>query len=96
MEADDRFAVMLSDREIVLLCEALDSYEYWEPGHYLPRNNGMVFIPGDFLGARDRYWDGCVPTEEQLEAIEEVTKCRMLAARIAECAGLAGRATRSL
>ncbi len=72
----------LSADELTLLLDALDSHEYWQIGDVLPRNDGMVWIPGDCAGPLDRYWHGDKPTEEQLGAIEQVRRCRELADRL--------------
>lgn len=71
----------LTADDIAEILEALDSYEYWELGRDLPRNNGAVFIPGDYLGAADPYWS-TEPTENEAEAIEVVRASRRLAARL--------------
>lgn len=81
-EAIERRAVQLSPDDLTLLIEALDSHEYWQVGDVLPRNDGMVWLPGDSVGAVDRYWEGEEPTEEQADAIEQVRRCRKLAERI--------------
>lgn len=75
-------AVQLSPDDLMLLLDALDSHEYWQVGDVLPRNDGMVWIPGDAVGAVDRYWEDEDPTEEQVDAIEQVRRCRELAERI--------------
>jgi len=84
--SDDAIVVELSQEDAWMICQALDTYEYWELGHTLPRNNGAVFIPGDSVDTVDPYWDGRVPTDDQLEAIEGVISSRALAARISEAA----------
>jgi len=77
-----RRSVQLSAGDLTLLLEALDSHEYWQLGDSLPRNDGMVWIPGDSVGVGDRYWLDEDPTEEQADAIEQVRRCRELADRI--------------
>ena len=67
--------------DLAEILEALDSYEYWELGRDLPRNNGAVFIPGDYLGATDPYWS-TEPTEDEAVAIEVVRASRLLAGRL--------------
>jgi hypothetical protein len=74
--------VSLSGADVTRLLEALDAYEYWQLGDVLPRNNGMVFVPGDLEPGFDRYWDGERISAGQLEAIEEVKACRALAERL--------------
>ncbi|MEX1009522.1 MAG: hypothetical protein WD271_17025 [Acidimicrobiia bacterium] len=76
--------IQLSDAEVRLLREALDSHEYWQLGGALPRNNGFVFIPGDFAGDEDRYWEGRLPTADEQRAINEVIACRALVDRLSE------------
>ena len=76
--------IQLSQAEVRLLLEALDSHEYWQLGDQLPRNNGHVFIPGDFDGDEDPYWEGRLPTADEQQAIDEVSACRALAARLSE------------
>ena len=71
----------LTADDITEILEALDSYEYWELGRDLPRNNGAVFIPGDYLGAADPYWS-TEPTEDEAVAIEVVRASRLLAGRL--------------
>jgi hypothetical protein len=71
----------LTADDIAEILEALDSYEYWEVGRDLPRNNGSVFIPGDYLGGHDPYWS-TEPTGDEAEAIEAVRASRCLAARL--------------
>ena len=67
--------------DLAVVLEALDSYEYWQLGTDRPRNNGAVFIPGDFLGAPDPYWS-TEPTDDEAEAIEAVRASRRLATRL--------------
>ena len=81
-EAIERRSVHLSLSELALLLDALDSHEYWQIGDVLPRNDGMVWIPGDCVGAFDRYWQDEEPTDDQMDAIEEVRRCRELAERL--------------
>jgi hypothetical protein len=80
--------VPLSIADLALLCEALDSYEYWQLGDCLPRNNGFVFVPGDAVG-NDRYWTGVEPSVDQAQAIDLVLECRALARRLSELAQMA-------
>jgi hypothetical protein len=74
--------VSLSIRDLAVLCEALDTYEYWELGVTLPRNNGAVWIPGDLLADEDYYWRGLEPTTTQQEAIDAVMESRALGTRL--------------
>ena len=71
----------LSAEDLATIVEAIDCYEYWELGRDLPRNNGSVFIPGDYLGAADPYWS-TEPTEDEAVAIERVRAIRRLAGRL--------------
>ena len=71
----------LTADEIAEILDALDSYEYWELGRDLPRNNGAVFIPGDYLGAADPYWS-TEPTEGEAVAIEALRASRRLASQL--------------
>ncbi len=79
---EDRVAIEFSADELALVCEALDSHEYWQLGDQLPRNNGLVFLPGDALGQVDRYWAGREPSADEQLAIESIARCRMLAERL--------------
>ena len=71
----------LSDEDLTTIVEALDCYEYWELGRRLPRNNGSVFLPGDYLGDNDPYWEE-PPTDDESEAIGAVRASRALGERI--------------
>jgi hypothetical protein len=79
--------IRLTSAAVEMLIEALDALEYWQFGDVLPRNNGFVFIPGDVSPESDHYW-GPEPqmSEEQAEAIEQVRRCRDLAARLQNAA----------
>jgi hypothetical protein len=72
----------LSADEYELLLEALDSHEYWQLGEALPRNDGMVWVPGDCVDPIDPYWQAGEPSTSQAEAIEAVEACRRLAAKL--------------
>lgn len=78
----DSILPTLSADEYQLLLAALDSHEYWQLGEALPRNDGMVWIPGDCVDPIDPYWHSSVPTMEQSEAIDAVTACRQLAVKL--------------
>lgn len=81
METADVDLVPLAAWELYFLIEALDTYEYWELGHVLPRNDGAVFLPDDLFA--DRYWgdrDELTPAEE--EAVEAVTASRALGEKL--------------
>lgn len=76
------WSVQLALADILVLVEALDAHEYWQLGDVLPRNDGMVWIPGDSVYGYDRYWVDDEPTADQVEAIEAVRECRGLASRL--------------
>ncbi len=82
LQRDEPTLISVTPGELALLVEALDSFEYWQLGDVLPRNDGMVWIPGDAVGPLDRYWDGQEPTVEQAEAIDAVRACRRLAGEL--------------
>ena len=73
--------ITLADEDLAMIVEALDSYEYWELGQNLPRNNGAVLLPGDSLSATDPYWTE-PPTDTESEAIDSVRASRLLAERL--------------
>ncbi len=78
----DEITIRVTRRELHLLIEGLDAYEYWQLGDVLPRNNGAVFLPDEpFV---DRWTPDAEPTEEQKEAIKGVRRCRELMARLDE------------
>jgi hypothetical protein len=81
-QAIEPTSVPLSLDDLALLLEALDSHKYWQIGDVLPRNDRMVWIPGDCVGSVDRYWEDEEPTEEQADAIDAVRRCRELAERL--------------
>lgn len=74
--------MLLTRDDLALLLDALDSHEYWQLGDVLPRNDAMVWIPGDCVDSADRYWQHELPTEEQADAIDAVRRCRELAGRL--------------
>lgn len=81
--SDDAHAILrMSDSDLDLILDALDSHEYWQLGDGLPRNNGMVWLPGDAVDATDRYWGDDTPTGEVRGAIRAVESCRALADRL--------------
>lgn len=73
--------INLTADDVAEILEALDSYEYWELGRDLPRDNGAVFIPGDYLGAADPYWS-TEPSEDEAVAIEAIRASRRFATRL--------------
>ena len=72
--------ITLSPEDLELLAEALDSHEYWQLGCELPRSNGLVLVPGD--RDPDLIWEGRTPTPDEREAIEGISRCRVLSARL--------------
>lgn len=72
--------ITLSADEVGLLLEALDSHEYWQLGRDLPRRDGAVFIPGDFLGGEDPLWTDEVEADPTI--IAAIESCRRLADRL--------------
>lgn len=94
VDPNDAVSVSLTPRDLHLLLEGLDAYEYWQLGDVLPRNNGVVFLPDDPFA--DRYWAADLPVRvEQAEAIAEVKECRALAERL-QVAAAAGAAIETL
>jgi hypothetical protein len=81
---DDRVQISLATAEIEMLTDGLDALEYWQLGDVLPRNDGVVFIPGDLTPGEDHYWDGVQPTADQQEAMEAVRASRELRDRLME------------
>ena len=71
----------MADEELAMILEALDCYEYWELGQRLPRNNGAVLLPGDYLGDSDPYWPES-PSAEESQAIDDVRASRALVERL--------------
>jgi hypothetical protein len=72
--------VVLSHDEIGLLCEALDSHEYWQLGreYDLPRNSGFVLLPED----QSNRWEDREITRDEIEGIERCTDIRQLLERL--------------
>jgi hypothetical protein len=79
---EDAIQIQVTKHELMLLCDALDSHEYWQLGHCLPRNEGAVFVPGDFMGDRDRYWEGRALTKDERSAIRSIRGVRALLERL--------------
>jgi hypothetical protein len=80
--ATEEITMRLTQSDLALLVESLDSHEYWQLGDVLPRKDGQVFIPGDM--EPDLVWEDDEPTAEQRSAIDEVARCRRLADRLRE------------
>lgn len=79
--ATARIAPAVSAADLDVILDALDSHEYWQLGDGLPRNNGMVWLPGDAVDAMDRYWGDETPTGDEQGAIRAIKFCRDLADR---------------
>lgn len=81
---DRLITVQLSADEIKMLLDALDDHEYWQLGDALPKNDGMVFIPGDLPANEDRYWgvDPDIAPDDALR-IASIRRCRALAEQLA-------------
>jgi len=79
MPHSDRHHVLLTNAEISLICEALDSHEYWQLSDSTWRQSGAVILPADDLS---RWADRPAPNEEEREAISEIESCRALADRL--------------
>jgi len=80
---DRHVSVQLSADEIKMLLDALDDHEYWQLGDDLPKNDGMVFVPGDLPPDEDRYW-GPEPNINPDAAVKiaAIRRCRALAERL--------------
>jgi hypothetical protein len=50
----------------------------------LPRNDGSVFIPGDFVSEPDPYWADRAPSRDERAAIDRIRETRMLLWRLGE------------
>lgn len=72
-------AAALTDEDVDLLVEALDSHEYWQLSDPSWRNSGAVILPGDdpLLWA-----DRPEPNDDERKAIAEIERCRSLAERL--------------
>jgi hypothetical protein len=71
--------VPLTNADISLLIEALDSHEYWQLSDQAWRHSGAVILPSDDLSL---WADRPAPNEEEREAISEIERCRALADRL--------------
>ncbi len=79
MPTPDSVQPVLSDDDIALIVEALDSHEYWQLGDPTWRHSGEVILPSD---DPLRWADRPAPTGDQREAIAEIERCRSLADRL--------------
>jgi hypothetical protein len=75
----------LTDDEIALIVEALDSHEYWQLSDPTWRHSDAVILPSD---DPMRWADRPDPTGDEREAIAEIERCRSLADRLRQ--GLQG------
>jgi hypothetical protein len=75
----DRHEVPLTNADIPLIIEALDSHEYWQLSEPTWRHSGAVILPSDdeLLWARRP-----APNAEEQEAISAIERCRELADRL--------------
>ncbi|MGI8792485.1 MAG: hypothetical protein ACR2H3_04820 [Acidimicrobiales bacterium] len=80
---DRHVSVQPSADEIKMLLDALDDHEYWRLGDDLPKNDGLVFIPGDLPPDEDRY-SGPRPDikPEAAVKIAAIRRCRALAEQL--------------
>jgi hypothetical protein len=74
-----RECLVLSDDEIALVIDALDSHEYWQLSDPTWRHSGAVILPSD---DPDRWAYRPEPTLDDLAAITEIQRCRSLADRV--------------
>jgi len=79
MPNPERNQVALTDDDIALLVEALDSHEYWQLSDPTWRHSGAVILPSD---DPDRWADRPEPFPDERAAIAEIERCRSLADRI--------------
>jgi hypothetical protein len=71
--------LVLSDDEIALVIDALDSHEYWQLSDPTWRHSGAVILPSD---DPDRWADRPEPSPDERAAIAEIERCRSLADRV--------------
>jgi len=69
----------LTEDDIALLVDALDSHEYWQLSDPLWRHSGAVILPSD---DPERWADGPEPTGDERQVITEIERCRTLAERL--------------
>jgi hypothetical protein len=70
---------VLSDDDMALIVEALDSHEYWQLSDPTWRHSGAVILPSD---DPLRWADRPDPAGDEREAIAEIERCRYLAERL--------------
>lgn len=79
MPSLDAEPVALTDDDLALILDALDSHEYWQLSEPSWRNSGAVILPTDDA----RFWlDRPSLSRSQREAIEEIERCRELSQRV--------------
>jgi hypothetical protein len=69
---------LLSDDDVALIVEALDSHEYWQLSPPSWRHSGAVILPSD---DPLRWVDRPDLASDEREAIAEIERCRSLADR---------------
>lgn len=79
MAHSDRHEVPLTNADISLLIEALDSHEYWQLSDQAWRHSGAVILPND----DESLWEQRpAPNDEEQETISAIERCRELADRL--------------
>lgn len=79
MPDSDRQQLALTNADISLIIEALDSHEYWQLSDQTWRHSGAVILPSD---DEARWADRPAPTDEERGAISEIERCRALTDRL--------------
>lgn len=78
MAESAKVTIELTQAEVDLLAEALDSHEYWQLSDPLWRNSGYVILPGE-----DAELSAAEPLHgDQREAVGEILEARRLQARL--------------
>lgn len=80
MPHSDRHEAPLTNAEISLIIEALDSHEYWQLSDPTWRHSGAVILPSDDLSLWEQHRPA--PNDEERDAISEIERCRALADRL--------------
>lgn len=70
---------VLTDEDLGLILDALDSHEYWQLSDTSWRNSGAVILPTDDALV---WLDRPSLSRSQREAIEEIERCRELSQRV--------------
>jgi len=79
MPQSDRHHLRLTNADISLIIEALDSHEYWQLSDPTWRHSGAVILPSD---DGTRWADRPALNDEEQAAISEIERCRALADRL--------------